>query len=138
MFEIMEDPLIRLIDVDDDTASFLAAAERGAFQIKRCVCGLAVGPMAKACAECGSDDLVEDTAAGQATLVSWTLSSGIDGPEVVLGIGRLREGVWWWARIADVNPASLVPGAPLRVDFRRPLGGGHAIPIFVLDQEGAA
>lgn len=133
---IREDALVGAVQPDGLTQEFLDAADRGVFLIKRGPAGAALEPMAQTCPETGSADLVWEPAAGGASLVSWTSVDAGEAGTVVLAIGELDEGPWWWARIADADPARLVPGQRLRIVFRRPAGGGHSIPIYTLDEHG--
>jgi uncharacterized protein len=131
-----------LVARDDATAEFLDGAARGEFMIQRCsACGRHSGPQAGQCHACGSTDLALVAAAGNASLVSWTVAHGRPGPDgtrptTVLAIAELAEGPWWWSQIIDVgDPGQLSAGRPLRIAFEQP-DGSEPIPVFRLGAAG--
>lgn len=121
---------------DEQTAAFFDAAADGALLISRCAaCGRAAEPMAVSCHGCGGTGLEPLRASGGAALVSWTVShprpgAGSDGP-VILVIGELDEGPWWWATLAGADPSTLRAGQRLRLGFEHP-ADSEPVPVFRL------
>jgi uncharacterized OB-fold protein len=118
---------------DAATAEFFDAAAAGRFLLRHCpACGALSAPQAAQCERCAATGLGWRDAAGDATLVSWTVSHGAPGSvPVILCIGELAEGPWWWSRIENAGPEELTVGAPLRIEYRRHDPGSEAIPVFV-------
>jgi uncharacterized OB-fold protein len=134
---------------DEQTAAFFDAAAAGALLISRCAsCGQAAEPMAVSCHGCGGTELEPLRASGGAALVSWTVchprpsggaggsSAGAgtghdsDGP-VILVIGELDEGPWWWALLTGADPGTLRAGQRLRLAFEHP-PDSEPVPVFRL------
>jgi uncharacterized OB-fold protein len=127
-----------LVARDDATAEFLDAAARGEFLIQRCAaCSRHSGPQAQQCHACGATELSWIPAAGEASIVSWTIAHGrpaADGSvaTTVLAIAELAEGPWWWSQIVEIaDPGQLTAGLSLRISFEQP-DGSEPIPVFRL------
>lgn len=129
-------PVVR----DDATAEFFDAAAEGRFLLRQCAAGHYSEPPAVQCTGCGTAGLRWVAASGAASLVSWAVSwtrpaGGSEPSATVLVIGELDEGPWWWTRLAgdqQPDPAELVPGRRLRIDFERAAGDYEAVPVFRL------
>jgi uncharacterized protein len=122
---------------DPATAAFFDGTAAGQFLLRRCPAGHFSEPSAAACTTCGSTELGWAPAAGEATLVSWTVvwgrPSGDTEPErTVLVIGELEEGPWWWSQLVGADPASLAVGQRLRIEFRPAADEHEAVPVFAL------
>ena len=123
---------------DDATAEFLNGTAAGQFLLRHCTaCGAISAPAAAQCERCSSTALDWRPAAGDATLVSWTVAHGKPSAagaanRTVLGVAELPEGPWWWSRIVDTDPAELHAGLPLRIIFQRHDPLGEAVPVFRL------
>jgi uncharacterized OB-fold protein len=52
------------------------------------------------------------------------------GDGSVIGVVELAEGPWINAALPGVDPAHLVEGMPMQLDFLR-LGGGEPVPVFL-------
>ena len=121
---------------DDATAAFFDAAADGALLLLRCPEGHWSQPDVRACETCGRTELTGAPAAGDATLVSWTVTygraaEGEQPPRSVLAIGQLAEGPWWWAQLLDADPATLRAGQALTVVTERGEGDDvEAVPAF--------
>ena len=122
---------------DAATAEFFDGTAAGQFLLRHCTdCGALSTPQAAQCERCCSTALDWRPAAGDATLVSWTVAHGRPdasgtASRTVLGIAELAEGPWWWSQIADADPAHLRVGTPLRIIFRRHDAQHEAVPVFV-------
>ena len=122
---------------DAATAEFFDGTAAGQFLLRHCTdCGALSTPQAAQCERCCSTALDWRPAAGDATLVSWTVAHGRPdasgtASRTVLGIAELAEGPWWWSQIADADPAHLRVGTPLRIIFRRYDAQHEAVPVFV-------
>jgi uncharacterized protein len=121
---------------DATTAEFFAGTERGELLLRRCgACGQLSRPQARSCAECRSTDLSWEPAAGQGTVVSWSVVHGRAGegepppPPIVVAIVELDEGPWLHAQLVDADPDSVTGGQRVTVGFEQP-AGGEAIPVF--------
>jgi uncharacterized OB-fold protein len=130
-------PVIR----DAATAEFFDGTAAGQFLLRHCpACDTICAPQATQCERCASTALAWRPAAGDATLISWTVAhrKAADGEALdVLCIAQLAEGPWWWSRIEDTGsestaPEGLRPGMPLRIEFRRHSADAEAVPVFVL------
>jgi uncharacterized OB-fold protein len=122
---------------DAATAEFFDGTAAGRFLLRRCAAGHFSEPSAAGCTTCGSTELASAPAAGDATLVSWTVvwgrPSGTTEPErTILAIGELDEGPWWWSQLVDADPASLAVGQRLRIEFRRADDEHEAVPVFAV------
>jgi uncharacterized OB-fold protein len=117
---------------DAATAEFFDGTAAGQFLLRHCLaCGAISAPQAAQCERCAATALDWRPAAGDATLVSWTVAHGKDGSRDILCIAELAEGPWWWSRVEDVAPEELRTGAPLRIEFRRHGAEHEAVPVFV-------
>jgi hypothetical protein len=117
---------------DAATAEFFDGTAAGQFLLRHCLaCGAISAPQAAQCERCAATTLDWRPAAGDATLISWTVAHGKDGSRDVLCIAELAEGPWWWSRVEDAVPEDLRPGLPLRIEFRRHSDGHEAVPVFV-------
>lgn len=115
---------------DPATEAFFDGAASGRFLLRRCRSGHVSKPQARQCGTCGITELSWDPASGAARLVSWAVIPGREGRDrVVVAIGELDEGIWWWTRLVDADPAHLVEGEPLRIRFESP-EGSEAVPVF--------
>ncbi|WP_019630636.1 Zn-ribbon domain-containing OB-fold protein [Actinomadura atramentaria] len=111
-----------------------AAADR--LVIRRCAdCDLWLAPDATCCPGCGSEEPGWADAAGDATLVTWTVVHGRpaeDGtvpPPAVLALVELTEGPWLHTRLVGVERAALREGLPLTAVFEHP-GEGESYLLF--------
>jgi uncharacterized OB-fold protein len=126
---------------DEQTAEFFDGTSRGELLLRHCpACGAASEPQAGKCGHCSNAELGWCAAAGDATLVTWTVSyskPGLDATaaRTVLGVAQLSEGPWWWTQIV-ADPDQLRVGMPLQLTFEQP-DGGEAVPVFVVADEGA-
>jgi len=118
---------------DAATAEFFDGTAAGRFLLRHCpACGAISAPQAAQCERCAATGLDWRPAAGDATLVSWTVAHGRPGTDpVILCIAELAEGPWWWSRIEDSTAQELRPGAPLRIAYRRHGPEDEAVPVFV-------
>jgi hypothetical protein len=120
---------------DADTERFYAATARRDFPICTCQrCGAVGGPQETQCHACGATSLTWSAASGAAVLRSWVVLHR-PSPEgattrVVVAIGELAEGPWWWAQVAGADPDRLVDGQPLSIDFAP--AGAELLPFFRL------
>ena len=119
------------IQRDELTAEFFDGTARGALLIRRCHdCGHDNPPAARTCAGCLSAHLAWTPALGTGGVVSWTVvHDKASGTRTVAAIVELDEGPWLHAQLTSVDPAAIVAGLRVRVDFERP-EGGEAIPVF--------
>jgi uncharacterized OB-fold protein len=117
---------------DAATEEFFDGTSAGRFLLRHCLnCGAVSAPQAAQCERCTATELEWVAAAGDATLVSWTVAHGKPGTApVVLGIAELAEGPWWWSRIEDSAPEDLRPGTPLSIEYRRHSPQDEAVPVF--------
>ena len=122
---------------DAATAEFFDGTAASRFLLRHCTaCDALSAPQAAQCERCCSTALDWRPAAGDATLVSWTVAHGRPdasgtASRTVLGIAELAEGPWWWSCLEDASPEDLRPGAPLRIEFRRHGTEDEAVPVFV-------
>ena len=117
---------------DAATAQFFDGTAAGQFLLRHCLaCDAISAPQAAQCERCAATTLDWRPAAGDATLVSWTVAHGRDGSRDVLCVAELAEGPWWWSRVEDARPEDMRPGAPLRIAFRRHSAQDEAVPVFV-------
>lgn len=121
---------------DRSTDGFFAATANREFPICRCAdCGGIGGPQETQCHACGSTSLTWQAASGRAVVRSWIVNHrrAADGqPEqrTIVAIGELAEGPWWWAQVAGADPAAMVEGMPLTIDFEPTEPDGELVPIF--------
>jgi uncharacterized OB-fold protein len=118
---------------DEATAEFFDGTAAGQFLLRHCLaCDAISSPQAAQCERCAATALDWRPAAGEATLVSWTVAHGKPGTAlVVLCVAELAEGPWWWSRVEDAAPEDLRTGASLRIEFRRHSPQDEAVPVFV-------
>ena len=117
---------------DAATAEFFDGTAAGQFPLRHCLaCDALCAPQAAQCERCSATALDWRPAAGDATLISWTVAHRGTGERDVLCIAELAEGPWWWSRLEDASPEDLRPGAPLRIEFRRHSTEDEAVPVFV-------
>lgn len=120
---------------DAATAEFFDGTAAGQFLLRHCpACGAVSAPQAGQCERCAATGLGWRAAAGDATLISWTITHGKPGSgarPAVLCIAQLAEGPWWWSRIENAEPGQLRSGMPLRVEYRRHAPDSEAVPVFV-------
>ena len=122
---------------DVATAEFFDGTAVGQFLLRHCTdCDALSAPQAAQCERCCSTALDWRPAAGDASLVSWTVAHGRPDASgktsgTILGLAELAEGPWWWSQIADADPAHLRVGTPLRIIFRRHDAQHEAVPVFV-------
>jgi hypothetical protein len=126
-------PVVR----DAATAEFFDAAAGAKFLLRCCPAGHFSEPPAAQCTTCGSTSLRWVPARGGAALISWAVAwgkaAGDAEPErTVLVIAELDEGPWWWSQLVDADPANLVVGQRLRIEFRRAGADYEAIPVFAV------
>jgi uncharacterized protein len=120
---------------DASTAEFFAGTGRGELLLRRCAaCGQFSRPQARSCGQCRSADLSWAPAAGQGTVVSWSVVHGRaagGGPpaRTVVAIVELDEGPWLHAQLVDISPATVSGGQRVTVRFER-AEDGEAIPVF--------
>jgi len=121
---------------DAATAEFFDGTAAGQFLLRHCLaCDAISAPQAAQCEQCAATALEWRPAAGDATLISWTVvHRRTDNGEVlyVLCIAQLAEGPWWWSRVEGARPEELRPDAPLRIEYRRHSPHDEAVPVFVL------
>jgi uncharacterized OB-fold protein len=128
---------------DAATAEFFDGTAAGQFLLRHCAaCGAVSAPQAAQCERCCSTALDWRPAAGDAVLISWTVThSRAAGPQgdapgttsrVIVGIAELAEGPWWWSQVIDADPAQLRVGLPLRISFQRHDAQHEAVPVFTL------
>jgi uncharacterized protein len=122
---------------DAATAEFFDGTAAGQFLLRHCLaCDAVSAPQAAQCERCAATALDWRPAAGDATLISWTVAHGKPDTEpLILCIAELAEGPWWWSRVEDARPGHIRPGAPLRIEFRRHSPDDEAVPVFVLAGE---
>jgi uncharacterized OB-fold protein len=126
---------VGVVQRDAATAEFFAGTQRGELLLRRCAaCGQPSRPQARSCAQCRSADLGWEPAAGQGTVVSWSVVHGRAGEgeppsSVVVAIVELDEGPWLHAQLVDVDPDSVTGGQRVTVGFEQ-AAGGEAIPVF--------
>jgi uncharacterized protein len=128
------------IERDDHSAPFFDAAAEGRLVIRRCpTCARLFPPYQHECPD--GEALEWHPVAGTATLVTWAVDDGAStAPELadaagdgeVIGIVELTDGLWLHAALPGVDPAALVEGMAMHVEFLA-LGGGEAVPVFVAD-----
>ncbi|HEY7146638.1 MAG TPA: OB-fold domain-containing protein [Streptosporangiaceae bacterium] len=123
---------------DEQTAVFFDGTAAGEFRLRRCArCRGWCAPQAVQCEHCGAAELDWQAAGGGATLVSWTVAhsrpaeDGTTQP-VVLVIGQLDEGPWWWSQLTGASPDQLSVGARLRIRYQRGGPDAEAVPVFAL------
>ena len=117
---------------DAATAGFFDGTAAGRFLLRHCTeCDAISAPQATQCERCSATALGWRPAAGDATLISWTVVHGKSGDRDVLCIAELAEGPWWWSRLEDASPEVMSPGLPLRIEFRRHSAGDETVPVFV-------
>lgn len=120
---------------DPYSAEFFDGTARGQFLLRRCpACGEFAEPYARQCPQCESTALDWVPAAGGASLVTWSVVHARPGPDgsaatTVVAIAQLDEGPWWWAELADSDPATLRAGQRLRICID-PVDGHEAIPVL--------
>jgi uncharacterized OB-fold protein len=118
------------IERDDETSAFFEATAADRLLLWRCPDGHLSSAIHLRCETCGSRDLVAAAASGIAQIVTWAVipSRVEDEPPIVLAVGELVEGPWWWARIVGADPADLCPGTTLAIAFAT--AGAERIPVF--------
>ncbi|MEU5879771.1 OB-fold domain-containing protein [Spirillospora sp. NPDC047279] len=127
---------IGILRRDGRTDAFFDGTAADQLMIKRCeACDRWFAPDAGGCPGCGEEELTWAEAAGDATLVTWTVTHGRpaeDGtapPPAYLALVELAEGPWLHARLDGVDPGALREGLPLRVSFEHP-AEGEAYVLF--------
>lgn len=112
-----------------DTLAYWQAADDGVLLVKRCTaCGEHHHYPRDICPFCLSEATEWTTAAGTATLYSWS-TMGRDEAAYTLAYVTLAEGPTLLTNLVGCDPATLVVGQALRVVFQ-PSDGGHAVPMF--------
>jgi uncharacterized OB-fold protein len=126
------------IERDDASAPFFDAARTGRLLVRRCGECDELHPPAQASCQAGHELAWVDVV-GTGTLVTWTVDHGGSlGPELtsasgegeVIGIVQLDEGLWLNAALPGADPAALLAGQQVEVEFLA-LGGGEPVPVFV-------
>jgi len=126
---------VGVIHRDAQSAPFFDGTARGELLLRSCnECQHLMEPAAMTCSRCGSRHFCWKAAAGDGTILTWTVvhTRGRDGAAPVripVAIVELREGPWFEAQLIDVDPDDITVGMRLRVDFARP-EGGEALPVF--------
>lgn len=132
----MSDPLLPpLPEPDTDSAAFFAGLAEGRLLIQRCgACGAA--QLAKhMCTECGGEDLTWVPASGRGRIYSFTRIHLAYHPAFAgtlpyaAALVELEEGPRLYGAMADVDPAQVDVGVPVRVDIRQVSDGRYA-PYF--------
>lgn len=111
-----------------ESMDYWKAADEGVLLVKRCsACGRHHHYPRSLCPFCLSEATEWRTAAGTATLYSWsTMGQGDDA--YTLAYVTLAEGPTMLTNIVGCDPATLAVGQPLRVVFTKT--DGHAVPMF--------
>jgi uncharacterized OB-fold protein len=120
---------------DDASQPFFDAAARGELLLKSCgACGEILGPDARFCSECLSEDLSWRAASGEATLFTFGIMHqkfpGFeDDVPYNIAVVQLAEGPRMSTNIIDCPAERLRVGMALRVAFQD-AGNGTLIPRF--------
>lgn len=124
-----------------ETAAFWQATKNGELLLQHCCnCEKPYFPPRPFCPSCGSGDIQEIAASGDATLWSYVISMrpapGIEAPYVVAAV-KLREGVTMMTNVINcpASPDHLHLDMPLRVLFVQ-LSDEVTLPLF--EPAGAA
>lgn len=137
---------IGIIQADDRSTPFFAAAARDVLLIKRCAdCDRWLDPGATGCPGCGAADPRWEQAAGRGRLISWAVlpaakpdsadppdRSGAPDAPSVLALVELDEGPWLRTRLERIGAtgtAGLRPGLPVTAHFVHP-AEGESYPVF--------
>ncbi|KAB2342790.1 hypothetical protein F8566_37255 [Actinomadura rudentiformis] len=127
---------IGILRRDGRTDPFFDGTAADRLMIKRCeACDRWFAPDAGSCPGCGDEELAWAEAAGDAVLVTWTVThSRPDGdgnapPPAYLALVELTEGPWLHARLDGADTAVLREGLPLRATFEHP-AEGEAYVLF--------
>jgi uncharacterized OB-fold protein len=130
---VSETPL--LLEPDERSAPFFAAAARGRLLLQRCAaCRAWHFPLRRRCSACGHAGLELAEASGRGTVYSHARAHRATHPALrgrlplALVAVDLAEGVRVLARLADGSPPVRV-GTPVRVEFE-PVAEGVALPVF--------
>lgn len=124
-----------LLEADERSAPFLAAAARGKLLLQRCAtCRAWHFPPRQRCSRCGGGELALAEASGRGVVHSHARAHRATHPALrerlplALVAVDLEEGVRMLARLASGSPP-VRAGTPVRVEFE-PLGEGAALPVF--------
>jgi uncharacterized OB-fold protein len=123
------------VERDDASAPFFDAAKDGRLLIRRCLgCGRYLPPQQTSCVDGGELEWV--TSSGSATLITWAVDHApspspalldAGGSATVIGVVELAEGPWMNCALPGVDPAVLVAGMAMRVEF---LDLGEPVAVF--------
>lgn len=124
-----------LLEADERSAPFFAAAARGRLLLQRCErCGAWHFPLRRRCSACGAARLAFAEASGRGVVHSHARTHRAPHPAlrtrlpIDLVVVDLDEGVRVMARLAAGAPA-VRAGTPVRAVFE-PVGEGLALPVF--------
>lgn len=124
-----------LLEADERSAPFFAAAARGRLLLQRCEsCGAWHFPLRRRCSACGATRLAFAEASGRGVVHSHARTHRAPHPAlrarlpIELVVVDLEEGVRVMARLAAGAPA-VRAGTPVRVAFE-PVGESLALPVF--------
>lgn len=122
-------------EVQQETAAFWEATDRGVFLLQRCAdCGLVIWYPRYVCPSCHHTNLANFEASGRGTIYSLTLTTrGIleykDCGPYVLAFVELAEGPKMLTNIVEADPAFLAIGQQVEIVFHD-TGSGNALPRF--------
>ncbi|WP_338672106.1 Zn-ribbon domain-containing OB-fold protein [Streptomyces sp. SCSIO 30461] len=128
-----------MIEADDFTRTYWAAAADGRLLIRRCgSCGEAHHYPREFCPHCWSEDVGWERAEGRATLYTWSVVHRNDLPPFAdrapyaAAVVDLAEGPRMMTEVVDCPETDLRVGMDLEVAFRKEGDGteGIAVPVF--------
>ncbi|QPC43098.1 Zn-ribbon domain-containing OB-fold protein [Kaustia mangrovi] len=108
-----------------------STGQRLRMEAGRCTaCGTLAYPQRPVCASCGADSFETAALSGEGTLYTFTVIARGGAPAefddqqtmtgtIVVGVVALAEGPRIIAQLADVDPADLEIGTPLKAEIRR-------------------
>jgi uncharacterized OB-fold protein len=108
---------------DGRTDPFFDGTAENRLMIRRCeACDRWLGPGETSCPGCGTEELAWAQAAGDASLVTWTIAHGRSPGEekAVLALVELAEGPWIYTRLDRVSDVVLAEGLALRARYLHP------------------
>lgn len=129
--------MITRIARDEASAEFYDGTSRNELLLRHCLdCDRFSAPQLTQCPFCGSTSLGWKAAAGNATLISWSVPRDRQGTAIAIaGLVELAEGPWLRARIVDVSMDQLAGGLPLIVRFQRSGDDGSSVMETVYGEE---
>ena len=119
------------------TSRFWDALREGRFVTTKCGdCGRLTFPPQADCPSCMSPNATWVDLGNEAELLTFTYvqvtpTSFVDHDPYVVAIGRLKEGVNVLAWLERGDPATLKPGAKLRLETRKDSEGSSSYYVFV-------